>query len=111
IADFPAHHGYCYACDFSRDGRFLVTAGHDGLVKLWEVDLSKLISQFASSADAYWTVALSPDGRRIAAGTGESAIILWDVANRQEVGSFSLGEPLRPVEGQLRFAPGGEALV
>lgn len=111
LADFPAHHGYCYACDFSRDGRFLVTAGHDGLVKLWEVDLAKLISQFASSADAYWTVALAPDGRRIAAGTGESAIILWDVASRQEVGSFSLGEPLRPVEGQLRFAPGGEALV
>jgi WD40 repeat protein len=111
LARFSAHAGFCYACDFSRDGRRLATAGFDGLVKLSDAGTGKLIATFRSSADAYWTVALSPDGRRIAAGTGVSTVVLWDVTSGQEVGSLSLGEPLRPVEGQLRFTPHGDALV
>jgi hypothetical protein len=35
----------------------------------------------------------------------------WDVSTREEVGSWILGAPLRPVEGQLRFAPSGTRLV
>ena len=111
LARFSAHQGWCYACDFSRDGRRLVTAGFDGLVKLWDADTCRRIAEFRSSADAYWTVALSPDGRRIAAGTGESTIIVWDVASRQEVGSLRAGDSLVPVEGQLRFSPEGDALA
>ncbi len=111
LAQFSAHQGWCYACDFSPDGRRLVTAGFDGLVKLWEADTGKLVAEFRSNADTYWTVALSPDGGRIAAGTGESAIVLWDVASRQEVASLDLAGPLVPAEGQLRFTPDGAALT
>lgn len=111
VSTFPAHRGFCYACDFSPDARFLATAGFDGLVKLWDTRDSRQIAEFHSSADAYWSVALSPDGRRVAAGTGESAVVLWDVVSRQEVGSFPIGDTFGPAEGRLCFTPDGQALV
>jgi serine/threonine protein kinase/WD40 repeat protein len=111
LASFRAHGNWAYDCDLSRDGTRLVTASFDGSVKLWDVASARLLGEYRSTADAYWTVALSPDGRRIAAGTSESSIVLWDVPSRQEVASFALGEPLRPVEGRLRFTPDGHALL
>ncbi len=112
VTYFQAHlNNYAYSCDLSPDGTKLATAGFDGLVKLWDIDHAQLLGEYRSSADAYWTVALSPDGRRIAAGTSESSIVLWDAASGQEVATFLLGEPLTPVEGLLRFAPDGSALL
>jgi WD40 repeat protein len=108
---FLAHQNYAYDCDLSPDGRLLVTAGFDGVVKLWDVDGARLKGEYRSTGDAYWTVALSPDGRRVAAGTSESSVVLWDAASGEEVAAFSFGEALGPVEGRLRFTPDGGALV
>ncbi len=106
-----AHRGFAYAADFSRDGRRLVTAGFDGRVKYWDLESRELLGEFRSTADSYWTVALSPDERRIAAGTMESSVVVWDVASGNVVAVLDLGEPLRPVEGCLRFSPDGRALI
>ncbi|HVV74384.1 MAG TPA: hypothetical protein VHI52_23330, partial [Verrucomicrobiae bacterium] len=111
LAAFPAHKSFCYACDFSPKGDLLLTAGFDGLVRLWATQTQRLLREFRSSADAYWSVAFSPDGKRIAAGTGESTIVMWDAINGKEVAWLDLGEPLGPVEGQLRFSPDGSSLV
>lgn len=111
VSSFQAHRNYAYACDLSPDGRRLATAGFDGAVRLWETDGARLLGEYRSPADAYWTVALSPDGRRLAAGTSESSIVLWDVPSRQEVATLQWGQPLGPVEGTLRFAPDGTALL
>lgn len=106
-----AHLSAAYAADFSRDGQHLVSAGHDGVVNWWDVDSGRLLGSFRSTSDAYWTVALAPDGRRIAAGTSESSIVVWDTTSRQEVAAFQLGGALEPVEGTLRFTADGTALL
>lgn len=106
-----AHVSAAYAADFSPDGRHLVSAGHDGVVKWWETNRGLLLGTFHSFTDAYWTVAFAPDGTRIAAGTSESTIVLWDTASRHEVATFQLGGSLEPVEGVLRFSPEGSSLL
>ena len=52
---------------------------------------------------------ISPDGTRIAAGTGESTIILWDTASGLETGVIDLGLPRATVE-LLIFRPDGQAI-
>lgn len=107
----PAHHGYAYACDLSRDGTRLATAGFDGVVRLWSTETMAMQGEFRSAMESFWSVALSPDGRRIAAGTGESSVVVWDVPSGLEVATLGMGEPLFPVEGLLRFTPDGSTLV
>ena len=106
-----AHNTTCYAADFSPDGSRIVTAGHDGIARLWETSTGRRLAEFESHAPALWTVALSPDGSRVAVGTSESTVVLFDVTSCQEVGTLRVGEILGPVEGMLRFARDGSALL
>ena len=58
-----------------------------------------------------YSVAFSPDGKTLAAGSGEGTIQLWDVAHRQPVGTLAADDP---GEGQIHgvaFSPDGRTLA
>jgi WD40 repeat protein len=110
ICTIAAHRGAVRGKSFSADGTVLATAGLDGVAKLWDLPSGQLRREFRGSADTLWSVALSPDGHRLAAGTGESTIILWDTATGLETGTISLAGSPGPVEF-LVFAPDGAALI
>lgn len=60
---------------FSQDGKFLVTLSPDATIRLWEMATGKMVQRF--EAWSYGHVArpvLSPDSRKLYAGTG-----IWDV--------------------------------
>jgi WD40 repeat protein len=78
---------------FSPDGSALAACGNDGYdnfgvgpgaIQLWDVvDPARPTARGGSgtAAEGYSSVAFSPDGRTLAAGTMLSAVELWDVAN------------------------------
>jgi eukaryotic-like serine/threonine-protein kinase len=95
---------------FSADGTLFASAGFDGVATLRELATGKVLREFTGGSDTLWSVALSPDGTRLAAGTGESTVILWDTATGLETGTLVLGGPPRPLE-QLTFTPDGLSLI
>jgi RNA polymerase sigma factor (sigma-70 family) len=99
---------------FSSDGRTLVSASANGLVRVWDQATGKELRHFVVevASPINW-VALSPDGRTFAAvdvpgpGAGHE-IHLWDV---------TAGKPLRVLQGHtdivrgLAFSADGKTLV
>jgi WD40 repeat protein/serine/threonine protein kinase len=68
---------------FSPDGRWLATLGERGdPVRVWEVATGKLVAALPFTAQA-WTVAFSPDSRRVVTAQEEHVAIVWDAATGQ----------------------------
>src|SRR5262249_23884628 len=54
---------------FSLDGKTLATADKDRKVRLWDVAAGKLLGPPIELKDRPWSVAFSPDGNALVAGT------------------------------------------
>jgi WD40 repeat protein len=91
VRAFPAHADSVFSVIFHRDGRHLASTGADakvGKVKVWDWATGQ--EKFAGPCGAdhnrgtAYCVAFSPDGRRLAAGSGE-AVTVWDWETHQPV--------------------------
>jgi WD40 repeat protein len=94
------------ALAFSPDGRTLVT-NNAGEVCLWDVATGGLRQTFSGQARVYCVV-FSPDGKRLAAGSQDGHIRLWDLQGRREK------DPLighTDVVASLAFSPDGQTLA
>ena len=67
---------------FSHDSRFLVTAGEDRKVRLWDAVSFKLIDELEDHPKGIWRAIFSPDGKTIAASCHNGTIHIWDVESR-----------------------------
>lgn len=88
------------------DGR-LVSGGYGGLVGIWETGSGKEQVLPRVHTDRVNSVAVSPDGTRIASGSADQTICLWDAE----------GRPIRRLRGHrngilgLAFDPSGRRLL
>src|SRR5262249_30143161 len=101
--------GAAYTVAFSLpDGRRLA-AGSDGVVKVWDWKNRQLLHRLPGHIFHSTPVAFSGDGRRLAAGSWQEGVRLWDA----ETG----GQPLRTFPGYrhpisaLAFSPDGGRLA
>lgn len=92
----------------SPDGR-MAAADSSGMIRLWEVRSLRPVATLKSFRLGAHSVAFSPDGLRLAAGSnGREAVRLWDTETWQEVLTLS-GVGSR-ISG-LKFSPDGRHLL
>ena len=102
------HGGAVSSVAFSRDGKTLVSAGEDPVLRLWEVATGKEVRQFRGHQKAVLTVAFSPDNKTLVSGSEDHTIRIWDVATGRQLQEWTGPEnaPLR-----LAMSPTGRLLA
>jgi len=61
----------------------IVSAGHDNLVKVWDLQYCKLLGDLVGHKGHVNSVAISPDGTLCASGGRDGAVMLWDLNDRR----------------------------
>ena len=104
---------YIKALVFSSDGKTIATAGQH--LKLWDVASGKLVRVLEKPANPHksentaGSVAYSPDGKLIAAGTYERVIDIWDANSGRLLQTLQANSI--PVPESISFSPNGKTLA
>jgi WD40 repeat protein len=95
------------ALAFSADGKTLAAGYWPRSARVWEVDSGRELAHLAE-VGAY--VALSPDGKQVAAEVG-ARLEVWDVGKKQRVRTFPLSRVLAMAGVNVAFTAGGTGLA
>jgi WD40 repeat protein len=96
---------------YSLDGRFLVTAGQDGMVIIWSTATGEPLHQLERHQGIVNAIAFHPDGQRMITAGIRPMLILWDINTGEELASYfaEFGDELLP--NDLVFASDGSRII
>jgi WD40 repeat protein/tRNA A-37 threonylcarbamoyl transferase component Bud32 len=111
LRSLGGHVGSIHALVFSPNGRWLISAGSDGIIRVWDMPEGRLARKLGrpdARAATVYALALSPDGKLLTSGGSDRLIHLWDLPSGRLV--ESLDGHANWVLG-LAFAPDGSRLA
>jgi WD40 repeat protein/tetratricopeptide (TPR) repeat protein len=109
---FTGHQGLVFRAAFSPNSKILATCGTDSTVRLWDLKSKELIISLSPGPNVR-TLAFSPDGNRLAAGSWNGIVKVWQLSldtNEiiREIGHHQLdSERVRAME----FSPDSQYLA
>jgi len=105
IQKFTAHNGIVNCLTYSPGGKYMVSAGTDRLIKVWDMSNRSLLYKIEAHEGSVESVAFSPDGKYLISGGDDNYIKLWD---------FSTGNMIRAIKAHkdvincIAFSPDGK---
>jgi WD40 repeat protein len=77
----------------ARDGRHVFAGGGgDYIVRMWSLNNASDVRTFAGHTGHVWSIAVSPDGNRMASGGDDQTVRLWDIRTTTQISSINLME-------------------
>ena len=94
LREYRGHTAWVTDCAFDATDCCLATLGHDRTLRLWRADAEDDSPRILKASEnvlvrSFLSVAFSPDGKRIAAGTYDGKVHLFDTERDREVATYS----------------------
>jgi WD40 repeat protein len=102
------HNGEVYSCGYTPDGAFVLSAGWDGVLRLWDAATGEPRVTLPASPKPLSCCACMPDGQHWLSGSMEGLLSLWDGVSHAMLISFVAHT--RPISAII-FAPDGQSLA
>ncbi len=103
-----SHEGEIYSCTFAPNGTFVLSAGWDGQLRLWDVATGQSLTSLRASPKPLSCCAFSPDGKQWLSGSMEGMLSFWDTVSHHCLQTFVAHT--RPISA-IQFAPNGAQLA
>lgn len=81
--------GEFWACDLTRDSKYLVTGGQDKTVRVWDLTSAQPIKLMLSHTSNVKGVAVSCNSRYIVSGSLDKTVKLWDFTTGELLHTFT----------------------
>ncbi|WP_020474097.1 c-type cytochrome domain-containing protein [Zavarzinella formosa] len=88
IRTFEGHTGPVTSVAFDAEGKHLVSAGDDAIIRLWDVGTGKSIGEFKGHEGSIRSAEFSANGKWLLSAGADCTVRLWKVADRKEAGAF-----------------------
>lgn len=69
----------CHAISISHDGRFFATGGVEQMVRLWDLQAGKIISEGTGHSGVVNALEFSADDKQLLSGGRDGSIFLWNI--------------------------------
>lgn len=112
ISLWETERGSVNSFDFSHDGKWIVIANSDRIIKVLDVQSGECVAQIENQ-DAYGGLACSSNGRWIATSDGSGIVKVLDVRNGKFLAQMDRGKHEWKANDiyQLQFSPDGKRLA
>src|SRR5262249_53583838 len=107
---FPrqGHTTSIHALAVSANGRLLASGSEDGVVKIWDLAVQRVLHSLHARHNTVSGLAFSSDGRLLAVGGRDGAIVLCDL---RRGGEASVLHGIARGSARLQFSPDGQTLA
>jgi WD40 repeat protein len=75
------HVGAVNALAYSADGKWILSAGADKTLRLWDVASGKVVRNYAGCADVVTSAGFSADGKFVIAGSTDKNLRIWPIGD------------------------------
>ncbi len=100
------HQGSMTAVALSPDGRWALSGDGVGIIVLWDLESSEIVSTTLRHDGLVLALAFSPDGSQAISSAADAGMILWDITSGQALKQYSV-----VLNAELvTFGPGGQTL-
>jgi WD40 repeat protein len=79
------HLGPVRAAAFSRDGRWIVSGGEDGTLRIWDRGDGRETARLLGHQGAVTALALAPGGERLVSGGADGSVRVWETLSGREI--------------------------
>ncbi len=104
-----AHEGYINSVAYSHDGRWIVSAGDEGIAIIWDAMSKASQRELIGHTGGVQSAVFSPDDATILTASRDRTLRLWDRKTGKQIGKPMTGHQWAVLSA--RFSPDGKLIV